>query len=59
MWRNGDLLLGLHTKIFAFLGHVGDGSKLSSKYVTETKSIRIAEMRDGQAVADAGGRRRA
>ena len=30
---NGDLLLAVHTKVFAFLGHVGDETKLSSSHL--------------------------
>lgn len=30
---NGDLLLGLHSKIFDFIGHVGDPKKLSPSHI--------------------------
>ena len=35
---NGDLLLALHTKIFDFLAHVGDGAKLSPSHVMHLKA---------------------
>ena len=35
---NGDLLLAVHTKVFAFLGHVGDETKLSPSHLMRLKS---------------------
>lgn len=35
---NGDLLLGLHSKIFELLAHVGDASKPSSSHVMRLKA---------------------
>ncbi len=35
---NGDLLLGLHSKIFAFLGHANDPNQLSPSHVMHLKA---------------------
>jgi arylesterase/paraoxonase len=35
---NGDLLLAVHTKVFAFLGHVGDETKLSPSHLLRLKA---------------------
>ena len=35
---NGDLLLGVHTKVLAFLGHVGDETNLSPSHLMRLKA---------------------
>jgi arylesterase/paraoxonase len=35
---NGDLLLAVHTKVFPFLGHVGDETKLSPSHLLRLKA---------------------
>jgi len=35
---NGDLALAVHTKVFAFLGHVGDESTLSPSHILRLKA---------------------
>ena len=37
---NGDLLLGVHTKVLVFLGHVGDETKLSPSHLMRLKADR-------------------